>query len=480
MRKQREILSENIGDKVIVAYRTKGVPLKIVPATADRPWMGAFETAFANRCLPMRIANQAGWFLLNPAPVEIFWNGGRKQHDLKVRTLTNSKVCAALSHFGHGIVTWWLPYLFRTPPGFNMHVRGPVNFCKDGIIPLEGVVETDWSVASFPMSWKVTRVGAPIRFEEGEPICMISPLSRGDIEAFRPEIRDLECNPELERNFWLWSDSRKVFNEGLVHAPRQKWQKHYFLGTHPAEDAERFAAHQVRMKLRRFEDLSSRKATATPSLQCATRESPPEQGGAEPFHYEDDWFEGAEDLRAAFEEFLGAAGTLPGRSRDAWQLRQADQGLMLSADARCLFSPAVLDGLEARLRAWCKARLNVEVASAPPPRVGLYMGSIKPNLSQPPQTNSIRYYLGLTGSERRTLKRGHLILERFERQLQSLKPFGKAGTPLHVSRRLHLAIQHNRLLAVSGSVKAGISATRAGMNPRRAIVVIEGTVILSR
>ena len=38
----------------------------------------------------------------------------------------------AESLFGHGILTWTLPYLFRTPPGYNLLARGPANWPKDG------------------------------------------------------------------------------------------------------------------------------------------------------------------------------------------------------------------------------------------------------------------------------------------------------------------------------------------------------------
>jgi hypothetical protein len=38
---------------------------------------------------------------------------------------------SAISHFGSGILTWNVPYLFRTPPGYNLLVRGPANWPKD-------------------------------------------------------------------------------------------------------------------------------------------------------------------------------------------------------------------------------------------------------------------------------------------------------------------------------------------------------------
>ena len=70
-------------------------------------------------------------------------------------------------NFGHGVLTWHLNYLFRTSPGYNLYARGPANWPKDGIVPLEGIIETDWSVATFTMNWKVTVKNQPIDFEPG-------------------------------------------------------------------------------------------------------------------------------------------------------------------------------------------------------------------------------------------------------------------------------------------------------------------------
>ena len=42
------------------------------------------------------------------------------------------------SHFGNGILTWHLPMLFRTPPGYNLSVRGPANYPKDAVCPFRG------------------------------------------------------------------------------------------------------------------------------------------------------------------------------------------------------------------------------------------------------------------------------------------------------------------------------------------------------
>src|SRR5439155_14345440 len=95
------------------------------------------------------------------------------------------------SQFGDGIVTFSPGYLFRTPPGVGLWVRGPVNAPKDGASALEGVVETDWSPYTFTMNWKLTRPGAAVAFERGEPIAHILPVPRGWLAGFAPRVEPL-------------------------------------------------------------------------------------------------------------------------------------------------------------------------------------------------------------------------------------------------------------------------------------------------
>jgi hypothetical protein len=157
------------------------------------------------------------------------------------------------SHFGYGILTWKIPCLFRTPPGYNLYVRGPTNWCKDGVAPLDGIVETDWAFSTFTMNWKITRPGLPIRFEKGEPICMIFPVPRGEIERFAPEVRNISDEHELEQHYNEWRQSRDEFNRRLRQSGTMKdWQKHYYVGKNLRGDA--FTSHQVNLRLRKFRD----------------------------------------------------------------------------------------------------------------------------------------------------------------------------------------------------------------------------------
>jgi hypothetical protein len=244
----------------LVVFSTRPDELRIEPASDRRKWMDATESSFANRCLPLRIANQAGWVILNDRRIEASWNGGTEAADLTIRYFEKNlfedisgKEMNAVSHFGQGILTWRIPYLFRTPPGYNLYVRGPTNSWKDGTSPLDAIIETDWAVATFTMNWKITRVGVTIAFEKGEPICMISPHPRGMVECFEPEIRDIKEDPETHRRYLEWAASRESFNQRFrATGDYSKWQKHYYTGTSP--EGTRFEYHQVRMDIRRVED----------------------------------------------------------------------------------------------------------------------------------------------------------------------------------------------------------------------------------
>lgn len=254
-RAQREL--PIIDDPLLIAYRASWwAPMRLVRAPAARSWMEATGERFANRCLPLLMANQAGWLVLNSHTLCVTWDGGDDISSLHIEGLQGSEPYPAVSHFGYGILTWNIPYLFRTPPGINLLVRGPANWPKDGAYPLEGLVETDWSMATFTMNWKLTCAGEPILFGLDEPICMIVPQQRGALEAFRPEIRDLESEPEVYNSYLQWSENRRQFLADLgvpgSEAVAMAWQKDYFQGTTPG--GKRVTEHQTRLKLRDFDE----------------------------------------------------------------------------------------------------------------------------------------------------------------------------------------------------------------------------------
>jgi hypothetical protein len=233
---------------------------EIEPASRWRDWMNATTGRSANRCLPLLMANESGWVLKNPAAFTATWNGSDDRDAIRVEyddgCAANRRL--ASSHFGSGVLTFAVPYLFRTPRGFNLLVRGPANWPKDGICALDGLVETDWAVATFTMNWKITRPDHPISFEEGEPFCMVVPQRRGELALFDPNVSAFESDEDTHRLHLEWARSRHEISVkkflGEFSADFQEylkaWERQYFKGIYPT--GESAPEHETKLRLGEF------------------------------------------------------------------------------------------------------------------------------------------------------------------------------------------------------------------------------------
>lgn len=236
----------------LTCYQVHTRAPQIVPARSERAWMDQTGSRFAYRCLPLTIANSMGWEVLAPANVKAEWNGGNELSDIAVEIDDPSWGGGRLaaSHFGHGILTFQLGYLFRTEPGIGMCARGAPNSPKDGIAPLEGIIETDWMSFTFTMNWKFTRPGI-VSFEKDEAFCFLSLLGYRAHENVQPEIAMLENAPEIRDQFNAFKESRMNFNEKLIQndpdTVKEGWQKWYFRGETPSRDAS--PHHTSKIKL---------------------------------------------------------------------------------------------------------------------------------------------------------------------------------------------------------------------------------------
>ena len=232
----------------LIAYKIPGQPdMAILNGPQSRAWMDLG----ARRCLPLVMANQAGWLLLNRSTFTATWSGGADGAAIEL----DGQPFGVVSHFGGGILTFSLPYLLRTDPGWNVLFRGPANHVKDGIQPLEGLVETDWNPATATMNWRFTRPGA-VLFEADEPFCQIVPQRRGQLESFVPTVQPLANDPELARQYQAWTDSRARF---LVESQqpgtdefKEGWQRHYMRGR--TIGGRHAGDHQTKLALRGFVD----------------------------------------------------------------------------------------------------------------------------------------------------------------------------------------------------------------------------------
>jgi hypothetical protein len=256
----------------LIAYSLGAPKLAIRPAPSTRPWLDKLPEAFGYRCLPLNIGSSHGWEVLCPTGFVAMWNGQDGLDDMTVR-VDKEVGWTPASHFGSGVLTFHTRYLFRTEPGYNLFVTGPTNNRKHGIAPLTGVIETDWSPYAFTMNWAFTQAGG-LRFEEGEPFCMIFPMPRGLVDGVEPEIRDIAADPDTKRRYDMWNAAREQFNRDLREwkqaAVQEKWQKHYYRGVWP-EGGEASQQHQIKLRVRPFADMTGESVAIRRKGQAGAR-----------------------------------------------------------------------------------------------------------------------------------------------------------------------------------------------------------------
>jgi SAM-dependent methyltransferase len=232
-------------------FLEEGPAPEIRPAPLARSWMDATPEQFAYRCLPLNIANTQSWELLCLSGLTATWNGTAAIDAITISS-DDGTAPSAISHFGSGVLTFGVKGLFRTPPGIDLYVTGPVNRPKAGIQALSAVVEVDWAEMGFTMNWIFTDSGRPVRFEKGEPFCAIFPVPRGLAESMEPAIRRGDCEPDLWRRHVAHRMSRQDFNEALKvegsTAQAKAWQRNYFQGPDTPVTPE----HRTKVRLKPF------------------------------------------------------------------------------------------------------------------------------------------------------------------------------------------------------------------------------------
>lgn len=237
----------------IIAYEACENPMTLRTAGQKRQWMDDTSDRFAYRCLPLSIANQSGWEILSPCSFTARWNGKNSLDAIRIKFDDETSPLVG-SHFGHGVLTFSLGYLFRTSKSHNLWIKGPTNQPKDGIAPLEGLIETDWIPFSFTMNWQFTRRRHKIRFEKDEPVCTILPYPRHYIGKFDAKLKVINENPKLYQQYTEWQEDRNKFIKDLKtegsDAQKEGWQRSYMKGEN--QTGETFAGHQTKVRVQDF------------------------------------------------------------------------------------------------------------------------------------------------------------------------------------------------------------------------------------
>jgi len=207
----------------------------IEPAPAKRPWMDDTYQKIAYRCLPLIAANQAGWIIRCPANFTATWSGKIDNYGVRLAYASDSShlTGTALSHFGSGVLTFVLPWLFRTPPGIGLLIRGMTNEVKENAVALDGVVETDWSPYTFTMNWKIVRPEIPVHFKRGDAVCMLQPFRLDLLERFDCSFETYDSlPPDVRKGFEDFAHRRSVAS---AVAPQDHYdtQRDYFAGRYP-------------------------------------------------------------------------------------------------------------------------------------------------------------------------------------------------------------------------------------------------------
>jgi len=136
-------------------------------------------------CLPLTIANQYGFGIRAMQDVELEWNGGGHPDNLKVTYLSEKhKTQQIKSWFGFGVLTVQMDWTFQTPKGINLMTMNPPNMYIDGLINMNGVIETDNLKRDFTFNIRVTRPNHKIRINKGDIVSAFIPIPRYFVDSF--------------------------------------------------------------------------------------------------------------------------------------------------------------------------------------------------------------------------------------------------------------------------------------------------------
>jgi glycosyltransferase involved in cell wall biosynthesis/GR25 family glycosyltransferase involved in LPS biosynthesis len=181
----------------IKAYPLYDHAATLQPASDERAWTLPQEAIDAN--LALGSANRQGWLLRCPHAFEATWNGGPHPEDIAIRLETAEDDAPAFvqSHLGGGLLTCYTGYQFQTEAPYSLWVRGPINLPKDGLYPLEQLVDTSLLPANITINWTFTRPNQTIRFEQGEPFCAILPYAISAQENVTLDLVPLDADADL-------------------------------------------------------------------------------------------------------------------------------------------------------------------------------------------------------------------------------------------------------------------------------------------
>ena len=196
-------------------------PPKITQSRVKRDWMDETYKKHAYQCMPLTVANVHGWEVQLEEELVVEWDG----HTSVPRILSGATTKSGRPQAHQsiiGIVTFSIGWTFKTEAPYSMWISGSPNYFVDGAVPLTATIPTWWWPDEFQMNWKITKVGEPVIFPAGMPICFFNIyddnlLKSVEFETFNrwedkefidKRIRYGNAKAENSRE-WIWSKGIK-------------------------------------------------------------------------------------------------------------------------------------------------------------------------------------------------------------------------------------------------------------------------------
>lgn len=211
---------------------------------AEKTLGGTAHTEGVKWCGPFSTSNALGWWVFPPLDFDVLWRGGKTfehkilqeytdqdYHDLRglIRPEDGVDPTVWSPPGGRTKFTWgavepgvaqvWTGCIFRTPPGWGLQVRSPINFPQRPFYIQEGILETDWLQYDIWLNLKFTRKNrwAFFRRNEFPPLAQLVPIRR---DVYDPKWTATEGlinrdDPESEKIFKFWVNyNRQKYESG--------------------------------------------------------------------------------------------------------------------------------------------------------------------------------------------------------------------------------------------------------------------------
>lgn len=175
---------------VVKISKARTNPPEIRQGDIRRDWMDETYKKHAYQCLPLTVANTTGWEILLKEELVVQWDGGNSVPKILSGEKTEDGFTQAQQSIV-GMVSFMLGWVIKTEEPYSVWISGSPNYFIDGAAPLTATIPTWWWPDEFQMNWKITKIGEPVIFQKGTPICFFtiadnSLLERVKFEEFSP------------------------------------------------------------------------------------------------------------------------------------------------------------------------------------------------------------------------------------------------------------------------------------------------------